>query len=374
MIVVSTSSHAENESVSIRDPFDLTWHGFISQGYFKSTANNWLGESQEGSFDFTEVGLNFTKSLSEKVDIGAQLFARKLGPNENFIAHFDWFYANYQASNWFKFKVGRIKIPYGLYNEQSDIDAARVPILLPQSIYPVQSRNYLLAQNGVQVYGFGDLGKMGALDYHFYAGSINIDRPPITSTQEIITQINVRYLYGGRLLWETPLEGLKAAFTLQTVKVDIDAELLATIPASITAPVTQYIGSLEYSFNRWLFAAEYARDYASTDNVTGPIPETSTISEGYYAMLNYQITDSFAPGIYYSMTTPDIMKRGSNEKRQGDFAFYFRYDFNVNWLLKLEGHLMNGTAGLDPTLNGNHPVSSLKDTWQMFLAKTTVYF
>ncbi len=383
MTLLSTSSRAESENegesesgsgnIPIPNPFDLNWHGFLSQGYFKSTANNWLGDSQEGSFDFTEVGLNFTKSLNRNIDIGAQLFARKLGPGENFIAHFDWFYANYQVGNWFRFKVGRIKIPYGLYNEQSDIDAARVPILLPQSIYPIQSRDFLLAQNGVQVYGFGDVGEMGSLGYHLYAGSINVNQPELSNSEEVINQINVRYLFGGRLLWETPLEGLRAAFTLQTVKVDVDLSL-AGMPASGVLPVTQYIGSLEYSFKRWLFAAEYSRRYTSVENSMGPLPVRNANGEGYYGMMNYQITDSFAPGVYYSMNTPDILNRGDREKMQGDFAFYFRYDFNQNWLLKLEGHLMNGTADLNPALNGNQSQSSLKDAWQMFLVKTTVYF
>lgn len=92
---------------------DLNWHQFISQGYFRSSSNNYLGNSREGSFDFTEVGLNATKTLTNNIDVGAQFFSRKLGPAENFNATFDWFYANYQFNNWLKFKFGRIKIPFG---------------------------------------------------------------------------------------------------------------------------------------------------------------------------------------------------------------------------------------------------------------------
>ena len=51
-----------------------------------------------------------------------------------------------------------IRLPFGLYNDINDIDAARVPILLPQSIYPATSRDYLLAQTGfllIRAYSLG---------------------------------------------------------------------------------------------------------------------------------------------------------------------------------------------------------------------------
>ena len=366
-------SYAQPLDQNAIDQEDLIWHGFISQGFIKSTANNYLGNSQEGSFDLTEVGLNATKALGSNIDLGAQLFARKFGPSENYNVKFDWFYANYQHSNWFKIKAGRIKIPYGLYNELSDIDSARVPILLPQSVYPSQSRNYLLAQNGVQVYGFGDLGKLGSLDYHIYAGSINIDLPTQTSTALLITQIDVPHIIGGRLLWETPIEGLKTAFTLQRLNLDLNF-IQSGIAAKAVLPVTQALASVEYSYHRLMLASEFGRQYVELQTTPALYPHTYTISEQFYVLANYQLTDVFAPGIYYSMLTPDITNRGGVEKQQGDLALYVRYDFNPHWLFKLDGHLMNGTGGLNTALNNNNPLSTLSDNWQVFLIKTTAYF
>ena len=374
-ILMSSCAHADiaGEEISNKELPDLNWHGFISQGFIKSTANNFLGNSEEGSFDFTEVALNVTKTYNEKIDLGAQLFARKFGPTENFNAKFDWFYANYQYNNWLKFKVGRIKIPYGLYNELSDIDSARVPILLPQSVYPSQNRNYLLAQNGVQIYGYGSLSKFGYLDYHFYAGSINLDLPPITSTALIITQIDVPHIFGGRLLWETPLEGLKAAFTLQKLTLKLDATQVTT-PFKAELPVTQKLISLEYTIHQLKLVSEYGRQYVELKTNSASFPYTQTTSEQFYILANYQLTEVFAPGIYYSILVPDISKRGGHEKQQSDLALYFRYEFNSNWLVKLESHLMNGTGGLNSALNDNKPLSTLKNNWGIFMIKTTANF
>ena len=102
-------------------------HGFVSQGFIKTTNNNYLANSKRGSFEFTEVGINFTKSLSDRMRLGVQLFARDLGPVGDYKPQFDWFYLDYRFADWLGIRAGRTKLPFGLYNEINDIDSARVP-------------------------------------------------------------------------------------------------------------------------------------------------------------------------------------------------------------------------------------------------------
>ena len=76
---------------------------------------------------------------------------------------------------WLGLRAGRIKLPFGLYNEYSDIDSARLSILLPQSLYPTRSRDFLLAQTGFSLYGSRRPGDLGALDYQLAFGTIFVD-------------------------------------------------------------------------------------------------------------------------------------------------------------------------------------------------------
>src|SRR5260221_2818231 len=148
-------------------------HAFASQGLILTTGNNYLADNTtHGSLQFSEIGINFTKSLTDKLRMGVQLFAQDLGPTGNYNAKMDWFYLDYRWRDWLGFRAGRVKIPFGLYNEINDIDAARVPILLPQSVYPVQNRNFLLAQTGVELYGYARLHSLGTFDYRLYGGTI----------------------------------------------------------------------------------------------------------------------------------------------------------------------------------------------------------
>src|ERR1051325_10622660 len=61
-------------------------HGFVSQGWMKSTGVNYLGATKraQGTFELTEVGINFTTQPTERLRIGMQLFTRDLGPVGNY--------------------------------------------------------------------------------------------------------------------------------------------------------------------------------------------------------------------------------------------------------------------------------------------------
>jgi hypothetical protein len=376
----------------------LEIHGFVSQGAIKTTANNYLAESERGSIEFNEVGINFTKELTPDLRAGMQLFMRDLGPIGNYQPAFDWFYLDYRFWDWLGMRAGRTKIPFGLYNETNDIDAARVPILLPQSVYPTRNRDYLLAQTGFELYGTVPLGGAGDLEYRAYGGTIFID--PDSVDNETILDFSIPYMFGGRLMWQTPLEGLQAGGSIQKLRLDIDyappPEALMAVgidpatfvgPAKFRLPVLLWVASLEYAADELLIAAEYSRWHVNTEgSVPQLLPAKSKVtSERAYAMASFRIAPWFTPGVYYSVLFPDVddrsgddllptMQRRGRSAYQHDLAVTLRYDVNEHWLVKLEGHYMHGTADLTSDLNDGAPPNRLTTDWGVFLAKTTAYF
>ena len=79
LMLLFSSSHLHSQE--IQDTVDI--HGFISQGYLKSDQNNFLAETEEGSFQFNEMGLNFNQDVTHDLRIGIQFFSRDLGKNGN---------------------------------------------------------------------------------------------------------------------------------------------------------------------------------------------------------------------------------------------------------------------------------------------------
>jgi hypothetical protein len=363
-------------------------HAFASQGFILSKDNNYLAaDTTHGSFQFSELGVNLTKSLTDRFRVGLQLFAQDLGPTGNYNIKADWFYLDYRLTNWLGVRAGRVKIPFGLYNDSADIDSARVAVLLPQSVYPEENRNYLLAQTGGEVYGYVSLRAAGAFDYRLYGGTIFVDTTTTTPGSPYqIQSFNVPYLAGGRLLWETPVDGLRLGGSLQSLR--LDASVLTTSPtttagvtpmplsADIQIPVVLWVASAEYVAGDLLLAAEYSRWYIGENSSNAMVfPGSPTVtSERAYGLATYRASKWLQPGVYYSVMFPDVADRSGRANVQHDVSTTLRFDINAYWLIKAEAHYMLGTAGLDPTLNNGTPLSSLQQSWGVFLLKTTAYF
>jgi hypothetical protein len=350
-------------------------HAFASQGFILTSNNQYLDVgSTKGSFQFSEVGINFTKTIGDKLRMGVQLFAQDLGPTGSYNPTMDWFYLDYRFSDWFGLRAGRVKIPFGLYNEVNDVDSARIPVLLPQSLYPIQDTTYLLAQTGGEAYGYLRIGSAGAMEYRAYAGTIFINTPSSTGPYQVVS-LTTPYLGGGRLMWETPVEGLRLGASLQTLR--LDTALLANMtPIEVRIPAVLWVASAEYWAHDFLFAAEYSRWSAKVDSSDEALFPSSgfTTSERAYTMVGYRAARWLQPGVYYSLLFPNVADRQGRESVQHDVCATLRFDINANWLLKIEGHFMEGTAGLDSSLNNNVPLSSLAQSWEALLIKTTGYF
>src|SRR6266478_6108293 len=179
----------------------LQVHGFISQGFLYTTDNNYLANSSRGSFEFTELGLNFSLQPMDRLSLGLQIFSHDLGPIGDYRATLDWYSVDYHWQDWLGIRAGRVKLPFGLYNDSSDIDAARTAILLPQSIYPAQNRDFLLAQTGFELYGYRGLGAAGGLDYRMERRTIFPDNSPHPGSPITAVDLNFPFVAGWRMIW-----------------------------------------------------------------------------------------------------------------------------------------------------------------------------
>jgi hypothetical protein len=385
-----TAAPATAAAAEYHEPL-VNIHAFVSQGFIKSTGNEYLAKSKKGSFEFSEVGVNLSRALDQNMMVGVQLFTRDLGAIGDYRARFDWFEFDYHFFDWLGVRAGRTKLPYGLYNETSDVDSARVPVLLPQSIYPTANRDFLLAQTGIEVYGYVDLGPAGALDYRLYGGTLYLDLSDTSSNR--IANYGVPYLIGGRAMWMTPLPGFQLGGTVQALRLDgvytpsgPDDPALGRLvqrglvqsgyvgPISFELPVLLWLASLEYTAGDLLLASEYGRTWSDTD-ITKPAAASAAAntSEAFYLMGSYRLSPWFDPGLYYSVLFPKVEDRRGRDAYQHDVALTLRFDLTQFWILKAEAHYMRGTAALDVTLNGA-PRDQLEKDWAVLLLKTTAYF
>ena len=381
------------------DPLDdsgVQIHGFASEGGFVSTANDYIGDSSQGSLAFFEAAVNVSKEVTDKLHVGIQLYGRDVGDFRDQPPRIDWAYLDYKWQPWLGLRGGIIKMPFGLYNEYADVDASRLWILLPQSIYPLRDRSALIAQTGFAVYGSRPLGGAGELDYQAWLGTLDIPSNALELDGASLDKVTTRYVTGAQVFWQPPVDGLKVGATYLRTSIDfaltLDADVLAQLemmgllPAGSDGKLDIYqrpdqlvIGSAEYAPDDWLFAAEYSRWLTHTSS-TAPllVPKSDADSERFYAMAARRLSPDLMAGAYYSVLFADAGDRGGHDTMrfaqpfyawQRDAAATLRWDVNDHWLWKIEGHFIDGAADLDLAENpGPHRY------WGLFLLKTTVTF
>lgn len=381
----------------------LTFHGFLSQGFLYSSEYDYLGTSSDGSFEFTEIGLNVSMNPFNRTRIAVQGFAFDIGDVGNFQPFLDYGLVEYTFNDYVGLRGGRVRRPGGIYNHIQDVDLARTSVLLPQGIYDARWRDYSTSLDGGSIFGNTSIGKLGSLSYEGYAGYTNMDKhdggvsnwiQDGTPAGSKLTSFDQPLYLGAQLWWYTPLDGLRAGASIGNmfdfgfhlnVPTDIPGVGPATVVQDGTGDVFFQLYSLEYLWRSWTFQAEYYTykyDGQSTQTIfAGPFPIMGpTTSPGgvnpdaWYVGAAYRVNDWMEVGSYYTEYYADKKNRsGGPNASQKDLALSFRFDPKDWWVLKLEGHYIQGTALLQDQAN-NPNATRDDDGWFMLSAKTTFSF
>lgn len=417
---------------------DVSVHGFASQGYLRSSTNNFLGgNTEDGSAEYQEFAFNISSQIQDDLRVGVQFFARDLGPLGNNEIELDWAFGDYHWQDELGFRAGRFKMPYGFYNETADFDAARTSILMPTGVYDQRFRDLLVAVNGLQTYGHVNLfqGTGGGLDYTAFFGTTglpddgSVDRtfdaeynalpnPAMggLSTGTNLQNASVNNVAGGSLQWETPLDGLRIGGSM----VNYDAEFNFAFndprlgglyqanggPALLnfsTKNTNFSVFGAEYTYGDFVFAAE-SSIWKGNFNSNAPTivaqvdanmfdpgvpPGTATVDvpiavdgdkinySSWYAQGSYRVNDWLEVGSYYSIfyATEDKSTDDANDYQQ-DITISTRFDVSYAMTVKLEAHFIEGYGQILSDLNPTliGDRSGLDESWTMFAAKTSFVF
>jgi hypothetical protein len=397
----------------------VTIHGFVSLGWLYSDRVNYLADTRRGSFEFNEIGLNFQAQPTDRLRIGVQIFSRDLGDLGNNQIKIDWAVADYRFDDALGIKVGIIKLPLGLYHDQIDLDMSRTNVFLPLSVYNPRYRDVYMNVNGADLYGIIPLGAAGSLEYTALAGNKSAFDPSVFSQDWSWVGLNVdkasiRLMYGGRLIWNTPLEGLRVGGDFYKGE---NFTVGGPIPADFTAPTLlpgPSVGSLypagtrikiegkelaiwhiftQYSAQRLTLTGEMYRlilnDRIKTDKGYDPLIAGAigwkgfgadhTNYGGWYAQADYQFTKWLTAAITYGeeyndWDDPTGAKR-SDQNWKGfrrDTTVSTRFDITSYWDIKLEAHFMDGTHGLISSMQDNP--NDLKRYWNFYAIKSSFNF
>lgn len=387
-------------------------HGFLSQGYIQSDHNNFLAETDGGTFQFNEFGLNFSTRLTDSLEAGIQFFGRDMGTVGNDEVRIDWAFLNYNWKDWAGFKIGRMKMVYGLYNEVREMDMLRTRTFLPQSVYVEVYRDSMAVITGGDVYGHIPSGVFGSFIYEFQVGVLpfSVDDGVsrlIESTNYAwnleMTDVDSDYSFSYGITWESPVDGLRLRYSGFEVKclygkgavsaiLPVDINQDGTIASGEGIPVSTFdldyklvrfdVASAEFTKGDLVLAAEYMNMDLVAHYQLGPAKvKRNTPYLGWYVSGDYRFNDLFTLGLSYSEFYPNANDKdgktqvaaGRNDYQgwQKTFTVSTKFDVTSSWLLKLEASHNDGFGTIQPFYNSPE---NIEPYWWLFSAKATVSF
>jgi hypothetical protein len=349
------------------DDLNIQIHGYATQGFLYTTQNNiFTATSSNGSPAWTEAVVNLTSLPIPKLRIAVQARYFLLGSFGNSIL-LDWAAADYKFNERIGVRFGKVKTPWGLFNEIQDIDPAYMWTLLPQGIYELDNRESYMTHYGGVVYGTIGAGKAGKLEYRAWAGEGLYSASSGLFINEAEEGYNLPQnihgpLYGGALHWKTPVRGLMIGasdLTDNTWSAPITYQNGSTLATGthVTVANSQPNYFAIYEKGRWMAAFEYERAWVHVTSVFPTLPSgfflTRQDDRSEYGMISYKITPKLSAGVYDSQNSNRQAPLGPGRYSK-DWAISGRYDFNSFLYAKAEQHFIDGTnLGYDMTLNPN---------------------
>jgi hypothetical protein len=355
------------------DDLNIQIHGYATQGFLYSNANNFFTTSStNGSPAWVEAVVNLSAQPIPKLRVGVQGRYFLLGNLGNAIS-LDWAAADFKVDEKLGIRFGKVKTPLGQFNEIQDIDPGYQWALLPQSIYPLETRNFQLAHYGGVAYGTLNAGTgVGKFDYRAFGGERVIagsDGYLLSLTEAGINFPNgvSAAALGGNLKWRTPLSGLEIGSSDSRTNagnaIVSDGPYAGTFSSEAFNAVQEYG---KYEKSRFMFAGEYKRTptifLITIALPTGPhvIPQHLD-QRGWYGMATYKVTEKFSVGAYDTQLIDHQHALGP-ARYYKDWTINGHFDFNQYLYAKVEEHFIDGTnLNIDHALNllGVMPTSKL---------------
>ncbi|MGR9086020.1 MAG: hypothetical protein ACU841_02985 [Gammaproteobacteria bacterium] len=284
-------------------------------------------------------------------------------------------------------RAGRVKIPFGLYNDTRDVVWTRPSVLLPQSIYldTLALRQSQIAADGGIVYGRYTRG-----DHRFGLEFLAADLQDNTGgTAAFITGLPEAQAMGGRplLLGRAVYEWMGGRGRLMATIADVDRNYHSTLSTSPSGngnvKLSFPVFSGQYNAERWSLTAEYLWiDSRRTGFL--PVPQTNT-SESFYVQGEYRFTQDFSGVLRYDVFHANRDDRGGDELSRvtglprhrfyaRDLTAGVRWEFARNFLLAADYHYVNGTAWLNTTDNPDLMTGGGDSDWHLFTTMLSFRF
>lgn len=246
-----------------------------------------LGIPEDGTTDYRFLALQFRYQISSKDTFIVQFSSRALGFSgvealEDEV-ELDWAFYERRITDDTRLKVGRVQIPFGIYNEVRDVGTV-LPFYRPAFVHYKESSFTSETVDGLSLGHTFFSQSDWNLDVTVFGGEWESnERVPGSSGAPV--SVPQEDGYGYQLWLTTPLSDLRLGTGLLSFK-----QGESPFPFEAQERRDVYHASLDSTFNRLTLQAEW--DEEETDLIFNMIPLTTTTTN-WYVLAGLRITEKF---------------------------------------------------------------------------------
>lgn len=316
----STEAKADHEGW----PFKFFINGFLNEAWARSDGNEIYGIGKGGTFDYRTAAVILRVEPTPDDIFSVKLRHERIGASEfqQFIPEvgLDWFFYEHRFGDDTAIRVGRVKIPFGIYNEVRDVGTLLPFYRPPTDFYGTGSFTTETVDGALVSHQF-HLGSW-QLDGDLYGGGWQF----VQRVTEGVFQSKVRDSIGTELWLTPPVPGLRVGAGGMIFHIlDPGGHDTTTVRANM------YHVSLEEDFGRVLTQVEYKRRDI----------QDAHVNEGY-AHAGVRLTDKVTLNGQVELEHVVIMEVPQGFTQDRDWAVGLNYAFAHSVVLKGEVHWNRG--------------------------------
>lgn len=325
---------------------NLSIHGYLSQAFAVTDGNQIFGITEKGTFDYRNLALQFRYDYDEQTNLIIQFSHKRLGISPIMMVEedieLDWAYFGYEAWDWFSIKVGKIQLPFGIYNEMRDVG-----VILPFYQVPYASYGegnwmsetidgatfaFFLFQDtdmplSIEIYS----GQWKWVEWLFLPKNIggielHVDEPDIKNA------------FGFQTWLETPFKGIRLGW----------GGYLGKITGGLSFGDEFGLGEERIYVSHYSLDGNWYDYYLKSESTNYFLTHNDIFAYSFYAQGGYRVVDSFflnlQGGLYRAkgVPLPSMGFAKIDINYYEDYAVGLNYAYFSNLVFKIEGHWNKG--------------------------------
>ncbi len=305
----------------------LSFHGYLTQAYAQSDGHQFLGISEDGTADYRTAALQIRADVTKQDAFVVQLSHERFGASGvqevKDDVELDWIFYEHKFGD-SAVKVGRVQIPFGIYNQIKDVGTL-LPFYRPSHNFYGEAAYSSETVDGLVLSHSFHLGERWGLDADVHYGDWKfIARDFFTGA---FTENSVNDSIGAELWLETPISGLRIG--TGGIRYDITF-------AGVESRWNVYHVSLAGDFDRFAIHSEY---------------KDVDIGNGFHVLFDYvhlgvNLTEKLTLNAQQDRFFQKLSGFPKLEADQ-DRAAGLNYAFNPALVLKAEHHWNEGRFWLE---------------------------